>query len=85
MKSDRSTLGEFPDVLAAIHEAAQKDMITMGFSGPTGELGKIVDTAFQVPCDHTPRIQEVHLFLAHMLCELMEIMLFSPTPTGHTT
>lgn len=75
-----STSGNSTNVLKGIRVAAQKGLTTIGISGAKGALGDLVDMAFKVPSEHTPRIQEIHLFLAHLLCELMEIMLFNPQP-----
>jgi D-sedoheptulose 7-phosphate isomerase len=72
-----STSGNSPNVLAAFDVARERDLRTIGFTGESG--GKMVDRAdivFRVPCRITPRIQETHLTLGHVLCELVDRQLF---------
>jgi D-sedoheptulose 7-phosphate isomerase len=50
---------------------------TIGLLGRDGgEIGKLVDLALTVPSTDTPRIQEAHLFILHILCDLVEKELF---------
>jgi D-sedoheptulose 7-phosphate isomerase len=57
--------------------AREKGVITVGLTGGKGgELAKISDYPLIVPSDHTPRIQEVHIMIGHILCELVEKKLF---------
>jgi len=68
-----STSGNSPNVLKGIIVAKAKGMTTVGFTG--GDGGKLVDCAdicFQVPSQSTPRIQEVHITVAHIICEIIE-------------
>lgn len=72
-----STSGNSPSVLEAIDVARAKGLFTVGFTGETG--GKMKDRAevvFRVPSRHTPRIQETHILLGHILCELVDRELF---------
>jgi D-sedoheptulose 7-phosphate isomerase len=72
-----STSGNSPNVLAAIDAARSKGLFTVGFTGETG--GKMkdgVDVLFRVPSRNTPRIQETHLLLGHILCDLVDRELF---------
>ena len=72
-----STSGNSPNILAAIDSARTKGLFTVGFTGETG--GKMkdgVDVLFRVPSRNTPRIQETHLLLGHILCDLVDRELF---------
>ena len=51
-------------------------LVTVGLTGAKGgELGKIADFALKVPSDNTPRIQEMHITVGHVICELVEEIL----------
>jgi D-sedoheptulose 7-phosphate isomerase len=68
-----STSGQSPNVLAAIRTAREKGLKTVAFTGRDGgPLAKLVDLAITVPSDSTQRIQESHITIAHILCELIE-------------
>lgn len=72
-----STSGNSPNVIAALDAARTKGLLTIGFTGEGG--GKMVrhtDILFCVPSKVTPRIQETHLTLAHIICELVDRELF---------
>jgi D-sedoheptulose 7-phosphate isomerase len=72
-----STSGNSPSVLEALDTARGKGLYTIGFTGESG--GKMIDRAevlFMVPSRQTPRIQETHLLLGHILCDLVDRELF---------
>lgn len=72
-----STSGNSPSVLGGIDVARSKGLFTVGFTGETG--GKMqgrVEVLFRVPSRQTPRIQETHILLGHILCELVDRQLF---------
>ena len=72
-----STSGNSPNVLEALDTARAKGIFTIGFTGEAG--GKMIhraDVLFRVPSRHTPRIQETHLLLGHILCDLADRELF---------
>jgi D-sedoheptulose 7-phosphate isomerase len=72
-----STSGNSPNVIAALDAARALRMLTIGFTGEGG--GKMISNAdilFSVPSKYTPRIQETHLTLAHILCEVVDRELF---------
>jgi D-sedoheptulose 7-phosphate isomerase len=72
-----STSGNSPSVLSALDAARSKGLFTVGFTGETG--GKMIDRAevlFRVPSRQTARIQETHILLGHIICELVDRELF---------
>lgn len=72
-----STSGDSPNVLKAVDVARRKKLKTIAFTGAKGEkLASKVDYAFLVPSDKTPRIQETHITLGHVLCQMVEEILF---------
>lgn len=72
-----STSGNSPSVLEAIDTARGKGLFTVGFTGENGgKMNDRVDVLFRVPSRGTPRIQETHLLLGHILCELVDRDLF---------
>lgn len=72
-----STSGNSPNVLEAFHVAKSKGMITIGFTGHDGGRFKgMVDYLFCAPSNDTPRIQEVHITIGHILCEIAEKEIF---------
>jgi D-sedoheptulose 7-phosphate isomerase len=75
-----STSGNSPNVLRAVEAAKRKEIMTIGFTGGTGgKLVNLVDHVFIVPSQNTARIQETHITLGHIICELVEERLFSET------
>lgn len=72
-----STSGSSKNVLKAIEVARKRGLKTVAFTSIKGEkLISKVDYAFLVPSENTPRIQETHITLGHILCELVEDILF---------
>jgi D-sedoheptulose 7-phosphate isomerase len=71
-----STSGNSPNVIKALETARQAEMFTIGFSGRNGAITEFSNIAFCVESDTTARIQEVHITLIHILCELVERILF---------
>lgn len=68
-----STSGNSPNCVRAVEQARASGLRSHGFLGRDGgKLRTLVDGAVIAPSDHTPRIQEVHIFLGHLLCELLE-------------
>ncbi|WDP89638.1 MAG: D-sedoheptulose 7-phosphate isomerase [Desulfobacter sp.] len=72
-----STSGNSPNVVLAAEAARDMGLTLVGFSGPGGKLKAISDMAFCVDSPVTARIQEVHILLAHVLCDLTERMIFN--------
>ena len=68
-----STSGDSPNVLAGVAAARAIGMPTIGLTGAGGgALASAVDLCIRVPADGTPRIQEGHTLVAHLICELAE-------------
>jgi len=68
-----STSGNSENVLRALEVASRKGIVRIGMTGRSG--GKRVqatDLCMRVPSDETPRIQEGHILLGHVICELVE-------------
>ncbi len=73
-----STSGRSENVNAAVCAAKQRGMRTIGLVGKGGgELAGLVDVAIVVPSDSTPRIQESHITVIHVFCELVDAELFA--------
>jgi D-sedoheptulose 7-phosphate isomerase len=74
-----STSGNSKNILNAFEIAKEKGMITIAFTGESGgKLKKLADHLINVPSDDTPRIQESHIMLGHIICQLAEEQYFSP-------
>lgn len=72
-----STSGDSENVLRAMKMAREKQMKTVGLTGRTGgRLKSSVDYCLAVPSDETPRVQECHIMLGHIVCDLVERVLF---------
>lgn len=72
-----STSGNSPNVLKAVEAARGRKLKTVAFTGGKGrELASRADYAFVVPSEETPRIQETHITLGHVLCRMVEEILF---------
>jgi D-sedoheptulose 7-phosphate isomerase len=72
-----STSGAAANVLKAIKAAKEMGLKTVGLAGRDGgELAKLVDIALVVDSQIVPRIQEVHITIGHVLCEMVDRMLF---------
>ncbi len=73
-----STSGRSENVNAAVSAAKQRGMRTIGLVGKGGgKLAGLVDVAIVVPSDSTPRIQESHIAVIHVFCELVDAELFA--------
>lgn len=71
-----STSGNSENVVKGVRQAVNTGLRTLGMTGRGGLLADSVDVALTVPEDVTPRIQEAHILMAHMLCELVDELLF---------
>lgn len=72
-----STSGNSGNLVEAVHAAKDHGLSTVGLLGKGGgKLQFLVDAAIIVPSDDTPRIQETHITVGHILCALVEEALF---------
>jgi len=76
-----STSGTSANVVKAIREAGDMGLATAALTGGTscptgGDLGTAADIVLNVPSDFTPHIQETHLWVEHLLCEIVEKEMF---------
>jgi D-sedoheptulose 7-phosphate isomerase len=72
-----STSGRSPSILEGVRAARLKGARTIGMTGLAGEpLRRAVDLCLTAPSHKTPRIQEVHITMGHIICELVENSLF---------
>ena len=72
-----STSGNSPNVVKAMLNAKEIGMLTVGFTGSKGgKMKEVCDIMIQVPSDDTPRIQEVHILVGHIICQLIEEEMF---------
>ena len=72
-----STSGNSPNVVKALQKAKELGMITVGFTGKNGgKIRDICDIMICAPSDDTPRIQEAHILVGHIICQLIEQELF---------
>ncbi|MEO6394110.1 MAG: D-sedoheptulose 7-phosphate isomerase [Pyrinomonadaceae bacterium] len=72
-----STSGNSPNVLAAIMVARSRGCRTIGLTGSVGKrLAGLCDVSVLVPTDHTCRIQEAHIAIGHIWCEMVDRELF---------
>ena len=68
-----STSGNSPNVVEALAEARRGGMKTIVLSGAGGgKCAELADVLLDVPSDQTPRIQEAHVVIYHIICELVE-------------
>jgi D-sedoheptulose 7-phosphate isomerase len=73
-----STSGNSPNVLRALDAAREKKLQTIGLTGRKGgKMRDKVDLCLCVPSDSTPRIQEAHLVISHILCSIIETSVIS--------
>jgi D-sedoheptulose 7-phosphate isomerase len=72
-----STSGNSPNILSALQAAKQKGMFTIGFSGESGgKMKELCDICLCMPSKVTPKIQEGHICVGHIICALVEKTMF---------
>lgn len=68
-----STSGNSKNIIAALEEAKKAGMITVGMTGEGGgKMRSLCDYLLQSPSNDTPRIQETHILMGHIICQLIE-------------
>jgi D-sedoheptulose 7-phosphate isomerase len=81
-----STSGNSPNILAALQTAKNLGLHTIGITGKTGgQLVNLVHICLSAPSDCTPRIQEAHMLMIHLLCGLVEDAFLSSTSSQSKT
>ncbi len=71
-----STSGNSANVIKAFRVAKKIAMTTIALTGEGGKIAGIADIALAVPSRSTPRIQEAHIAIGHILCDLTDTLLF---------
>ncbi len=72
-----STSGASPNVLKAMERAKEMGLKVLFLTGEGGKGFKKADYILSVPSKNTPRVQEIHIFILHILCEIIEYSLFN--------
>lgn len=73
-----STSGNSPNVVAALEECKKKGIYTIGLTGQAGgEMAELCDITIKVPSMETPRIQESHILIGHIICCIVEDIIFN--------
>ncbi len=74
-----STSGNSANIIKAFETAGQKRMVTIGFTGESGgKIKALCDYLINIPSTDTPRIQESHIMIGHIICQLVEEKYFIP-------
>ena len=77
-----STSGNSPNVVKALETANKMELVTIGLTGKDGgAIAGIVDYWLNVSSNSTPRIQEVHITVGHVICEMVDFKLFQRPDT----
>ena len=73
-----STSGNSANIVKAFETAKKKEMITIGFTGKSGgNMKPLCDHLVNIPSTDTPRIQESHIMIGHIICQLVEEKYFA--------
>jgi len=73
-----STSGNSVNIIKAFNSAKKKGITTVALTGRDGgEMAKLADVALVVPSNSTPRIQESHILIGHILCDIIEKEIFA--------
>lgn len=67
-----STSGRSPNVLAALRQAREQRMTTVALTGAAGLVDDLADITIAIPTGVTARVQEMHILLGHILCEVLD-------------
>ena len=72
-----STSGNSQNVIQALREASALGAVTVGMTGQSGgQMAEMVEILLNIPSSDTPRIQEAHITVGHIICEFVEKQLF---------
>ena len=80
-----STSGNSTNVLKGFKAARKAGIFTLGMTGRGGEMKDLADMVLTVASDVTARIQETHICMGHILCELVDRILFPENFNGRQT
>ena len=73
-----STSGNSGNIVKAFEMAKSMGIVTIGFTGAAGgKMSDLSDVLLNVPSTDTPRIQESHILIGHIICEMVEAQLFA--------
>lgn len=72
-----TTSGNSANILKAIEASQKAGIYTLGLAGAGGAIQETADLCLAVPSSCTPRIQECHILIGHILCEIVENTLFA--------
>ena len=76
-----STSGNSKNIIKAFETAKKKGMIRIGLTGESGGgMKPLCDQLLNIPSTDTPRIQESHIMVGHIICQLVEEKYFTPNP-----
>lgn len=72
-----STSGNSENIIKALEECKNKKIITVGLTGTNGgKMAELCDFCIKVPSTETPRIQEAHILIGHIICSIIEEAIF---------
>lgn len=73
-----STSGNSANIIQAVQKAKEMGMVVIGFSGSTGgKMAALCDYLIKVPAQDTARIQEAHIMVGHIMCDIIERAIFT--------
>jgi D-sedoheptulose 7-phosphate isomerase len=76
-----STSGNSQNIIEAFKAGRESDMILIALTGHSGgKMKDLADCTLNIPSEDTPRIQEAHILIGHIICEMVEKNLFSHEP-----
>ena len=72
-----STSGNSANIIEALEECKEKGIITVGLTGEKGgKMAEMCDYCIKVPSNETPRVQEAHILIGHIICAVVEEAIF---------
>lgn len=80
-----STSGNSKNVLRAVESCRDRGIVTVALCGSGGRLREVCEHVVAVPSTHTPRIQESHILLGHVICGLVESSIWGASHAPATT
>lgn len=81
-----STSGNSPNIVKALAACKEKGIISIGLTGASGgKMAELCDYCLKVPSNETPRIQEVHILIGHIICLIVEEAMFPDHKPGKSS